>query len=119
MVTAYVEGWKQADAEKVLGTLTPDCRIIESHGPTYQGREHVRQWVTSWFQEGGRIQRWDVTSFVYAGDMAAFEWTFECSGSWGTAAFDGATIIRFSGGQIAYLREYRCTETPYLWSPGN
>jgi hypothetical protein len=119
LVMAYVEGWKHNNPETVLETLTPDCLIIESHGPTYSGRDHVRQWITTWFQDGGRIQRWDITSFLWAGDMAAFEWTFECSGSWGTAAFDGATIIRFSGDLIAYLREYRCTTAPYPWSGKN
>jgi hypothetical protein len=119
LATAYVEGWKSGDAESVLSTLTPDCLIIESHGPTYAGRDQVRQWITDWFQEGGLIQRWDITSFLWAEDMAAFEWTFECSGSWGTAAFDGATIVRFNGDLIAHLREYRCTTPPYPWTPDN
>ena len=115
LVTAYVDGWKYNKPEQVLSTLSPDCLIIESHGPTYQGTHHVSQWITSWFQEGGRIQRWDITSFVYTDNMAAFEWRFECSGSWGTGAFDRATLVRFKDNLISYLREYRCTTPPYEW----
>lgn len=115
LVTDYVEGWINNQPEQVLSTLKPDCLIIESHGPTYQGRDHVFQWITSWFRDGGQIQAWDITSFLYAGDMAAFEWRFECSGSWGKGIFDGATIVCFEDDLIGYLREYRCTEPPYKW----
>jgi SnoaL-like protein len=115
LVTAYVDGWKNNNPQQVLSTLNPACLIIESHGPTYQGHNHVLQWITTWFQEGGQIQEWNITSFVYAANMAAFEWRFECSGSWGSAVFDGATIVRFKDNLISYLREYRCTTPPYEW----
>ena len=117
LVTAYVEGWKNNDLDRILGTLELDCLIIESHGPTYKSTDHVRAWVTSWFEDGGSIQQWDITSFVFGEDHAAFEWTFQCSGSWGTATFDGATVVRFGDQRIQYLREYRCTHEPFLWSP--
>jgi hypothetical protein len=115
LVNDYVDGWKHNQAEQVLSTLTSDCLIIESHGPTYHGKGHVLQWITSWFEEGGQIQGWAVTSFVYGDGMAAFEWRFECSGGWGSAVFDGATVVRFEDDRISYLREYRCTEPPYKW----
>ena len=38
-------------------------------------------------------------------------------GDWGEATFDGATVVRFRDGRIAHLREYRCTEPPYRWTP--
>jgi hypothetical protein len=117
LINAYVEGWKVNDVERVLGTLTENCEIIESHGPTYRGREHVRRWITQWFREGGSIQRWDVTSFFYADGAAAFEWVFEYRVTGSAGVIDGASIIRFEDGLIGYLREYRCTETPYLWTP--
>ena len=117
LVTQYVEGWKNNRPEQILAALTPECLIIESHGPTYRGRDHIRQWITGWFREGGSIQLWDITSFMYAHNAAAFEWAFECTGIWGSAAFDGMTVVRFDAELIAYLREYRCTETPYIWSP--
>lgn len=117
LINAYVDGWRANDLTRILDTLTEDCLIIESHGPTYRGREHVRLWVTTWFAAGQTIDRWDVTSVVVGEDRAAFEWTFMCSGGWGTASFDGATVVRFEQGRIASLREYRCTESPYLWTP--
>jgi ketosteroid isomerase-like protein len=118
LITSYVEGWRAGDVDRVLSTLTPDCVVIESHGPTYRGAEVVRQWVTSWFRDGGAIPRWDVTSALCEGGSAAFEWVFACTGSWGEATFDGATVVHFRDDRICYLREYRCTDPPYDWRPG-
>jgi hypothetical protein len=117
LISDYVDGWKVNDVERVLRTLAENCEIIESHGPTYRGREHVRQWITQWFWDGGSIRRWDVTGFFYADGAAAFEWVFEYSVTGSTGVIDGATIVRFNDGLIGQLREYRCTEPPYLWSP--
>jgi ketosteroid isomerase-like protein len=117
LITAYVEGWRAGDADRVLSTLTSDCLVIESHGPTYRGAGLVREWLTSWFADGGGIPRWDITSVVRDGDSAAFEWVFTATGSWGEATFDGATVVRFRDDRICYLREYRCTEPPYDWHP--
>jgi ketosteroid isomerase-like protein len=117
LITSYVDGWRAGDVDRVLGTLTPDCLVVESHGPTYRGTELVRQWMTSWFRDGGAIPRWDVTSVVSGGDLAGFEWTFTGTGSWGEASFDGATVVRFRDDRICYLREYRCTDPPYDWIP--
>jgi hypothetical protein len=117
LVTAYVNGWITNNLAQILETLTTDCLIIESHGPTYRGHELVRAWITSWFDEGGRIHRWDITSLYSNDDAVAFEWVFECSGSWGHSTFEGATIVRFENERISYLREYRCTEPPYSWKP--
>jgi hypothetical protein len=117
LITSYVDGWKTNNPEQVLHTLASDCLIIESHGPTYHGLEHVKQWITTWFQAGGSIHRWDITSFLFSKDMAAFEWGFECTGSWGYAGFDGATVVRFTYDRIQTLRKYRCTEVPYVLTP--
>jgi hypothetical protein len=117
LINAYVEGWKNNRPDQIVGTLAPDCLVIESHGPTYRGRDHVLLWVTDWFQQGQSIQRWELSSFVYEDDAAAFEWVFECSGGWGRAVFDGMTVVRFTDGLISSLREYRCTTPPYVWSP--
>lgn len=112
-VSSYVEGWKAGDIERVLGTLTEDCVVIESHGPTYLGVDRIRRWMESWFRDGGAIPRWDITWLMYAHGTATFEWAFTCTGSWGEASFDGATVVRFRGDRIAHLREYRCTEPPF------
>jgi ketosteroid isomerase-like protein len=118
LITSYVEGWRAGDVDRVLGTLTDDCVVIESHGPTYRGVDQVRRWMESWFRDGGAIPRWDITSMVYADGTATFEWEFTCTGSWGEAGFDGATVARFRGERIAHLREYRCTEPPFDANPG-
>ena len=41
------------DAAKILGTVTDDCVITESHGPTYRGKDQVARWVSV----GGVIRR--------------------------------------------------------------
>jgi ketosteroid isomerase-like protein len=117
LVRSYVAGWKAGDVERVVGTLMPDCTIIESHGPTYHGHDVVRQWMMSWFGEGQAITRWDITSVVAGRDIAAFEWIFTCTGRWGEATLEGATVLRFQSERIAHLREYRCTEPPHPWAP--
>lgn len=58
-----------------------------------------------------------MTSFLYARDVTAFEWVFECTGSWGHIIFDGATIVHHEADHIGYLREYRCAEPLYDWRP--
>lgn len=85
LIDRYVNGWRAGDVDQVLSTLTPDCTIIESHGPTYHGHDLVRAWMTSWFAAGQTIPRWDVTSVVPGGasGLAAFEWVFTCTGDWG------------------------------------
>jgi hypothetical protein len=45
LVGGYVEGWKAADSDLILDTLEPDCVVIESHGPTYRGRDQVKRWI--------------------------------------------------------------------------
>ena len=79
LVEDYVEGWKQDDPGMILDTLSPDCVVIESHGPTYRGHEVIQKWVVSWFAEGSRIDRWDITNFQSLGDVAVFEWEFVCT----------------------------------------
>jgi hypothetical protein len=118
LVRAYVDGWKQSDPAAVLATLAPDCLIVESHGPTYRGIEHVRRWIESWFAEGCRVDRWEITSFCLAGGKAAFEWEFECTVAGRLYRIDGASWVELAGGRIAALREYRRTQPPFDWSPG-
>jgi len=117
LVRAYVDGWRENNLAGILGTLVPDCLIIESHGPTYRGAARVRQWVMSWFAEGSIVDRWDITAFCSVGSLAAFEWEFECTVAGQHYRIDGASVAEFAGGKIAALREYRRTEPPYEWQP--
>jgi ketosteroid isomerase-like protein len=114
LVQQYVDGWKTNDLPAILDSLSPTCLIVESHGPTYRGIEHIRRWAGAWFAQG-RVDRWDITSFVFAGGSAAFEWRFECTVEGVHYAFDGASVARFSGDRIAALREYRMTQEPFEW----
>lgn len=113
----YVEGWKDNNLEKILEPLVEDCTIIESHGPTYRGHGDVRAWVESWIAEGYKVDKWNITSFLFADDSAVFEWHFEFSGAASpTREIDGVTIVKFKDGKIEYLREYRTTEPLYDWA---
>ncbi len=113
----YVEGWKRNDPGMIRDTLSPDCVVIESHGPTYRGPAIVGQWVGSWFAEGSRIDRWDITSFHYLDHAAVFEWDFVCIVDEREYQLQGISIVEFADGKIVALREYRRTELPFEWSP--
>ena len=91
---------------------------MESHGPTYRGLEIAKQWAESWFAEGNSVDRWDITSFHFDGEgnVAAFEWGFDCTADGVHYEIDGISIVEFESGKIAALREYRMTEPPYEWT---
>ena len=115
LIQRYVEGWRKADRDKILDTLAPDCVIVESHGPTYRGRAAIGQWIDTWFEAGGTVDRWEITSLAIAEDAAAFEWSFACTWLEKAYDFEGASIVRFKEGKIAGIREY-CTTAPlYEW----
>lgn len=116
LVHDYVDGWKAADSDLILNTLERDCVVIESHGPTYRGRDQVKRWIESWFAEGNTIDRWDITSLLVANDDCAFEWDFSCTVGRVEHSFDGASFARLRSGRIALLREYRMTHRPYEWT---
>lgn len=113
MVRAYVEGWREGNRSKILGTLHPDTVIVESHGPTYRGIETIGRWIDEWLAVGAAVDRWDITSILVAGDACVFEWLFECTVVGNHYRIEGASVIRFEGGKIVGIREYRMTERPY------
>jgi uncharacterized protein (TIGR02246 family) len=113
LVEAYVDGWRGNDSRKIVSSLSPDCIVIESHGPTFLGIEAIRQWVENWIAEGSRVDRWDITSFHFLEDAAAFEWDFECIAKGQHYHIEGVSIVEFSEGKISAMREYRRTESPY------
>ena len=40
-IQKYIDGWKEGNSNKIMSVLTNDCFIIESHGPTYNGKEII------------------------------------------------------------------------------
>ena len=52
VVQQYIDGWKANSVEKITMSLTEDCVVLESHGPTYRGVEQIRQWMEFWLKEG-------------------------------------------------------------------
>jgi ketosteroid isomerase-like protein len=116
LVRRYVEGWKAGDSAAILSTLSADCVIIESHGPTYRGKEQTKRWARSWFAEGNTIDDWDITSLLVSGDVCVFEWVFSCTVGGVRKSFEGASWARVGGHGIALLREYRMTESRYEWT---
>jgi hypothetical protein len=107
LVQQYVKGWKTNNLPAILDSLSADCLIIESHGPTYRGSEDIRRWAGAWFIQG-RVECWDITSFVFAGGAAAFEWRFGARSKVRLPSTGPASP--FSGDRIAALREYRMTQ---------
>jgi ketosteroid isomerase-like protein len=118
LVIAYAESWKTNDPARITATLAPDCVIVESHGPTYRGREVAARWIEGWLGAGNTVERWDVTSFCFdeAEQVAAFEWAFACTADGVRYEIDGASVAEFANGKIARLREYRMTEPAYDWT---
>ncbi|MFL7790537.1 MAG: nuclear transport factor 2 family protein [Anaerolineae bacterium] len=117
LITAYVKGWKINNPAQIIGTLAPDCVVVESHGPTYRGLEGASRWIEIWLGTGNTVDRWDITSFCFdeIEQTAAFEWKFECTADSVRYEIAGISIAEFAGGKIVALREYRLTEPPYEW----
>lgn len=111
----YVSGWRSADFDTVLGTLTKDCVITECYGPIYRGQGMVRLWLEKWLGEGNRVLQWDINSFVLGQEAAAVEWKFKCLWQRAETTFDGASIIQFKNEKIHTMREYATTSQLYEW----
>jgi len=115
LIRQYVDGWREGDAAKILGTVTDDCVITESHGPTYRGKDQVARWVDTWFGAGGEVLAWDIRSFETLGEAACFEWSFTCKWLGERYEFEGASVVRFRDEKIASIREYTTTAPLYDW----
>ena len=100
---------------KVLGTIDPDCVVVESHGAVYRSSARVGEWIDAWFGEGNTIEAWDITALLVTADTAAMEWRFTCTWHGRPASFEGASLARFSAAGIAYLREYQTVGELYDW----
>lgn len=112
---AYIDAWRRHDVAGVLATLSDECVVIECYGPVYHGRARVEQWMHAWFEGGGSVDDWKITSETAAGDTLVTEWIFSCTSHGEAATFEGATIARLDGDKIAYLREYATSAPLYEW----
>lgn len=115
LVQQYVQGWRENSPALILASLAPECLIIESHGPTYRGIDHVKQWVDVWFRHGGSVNKWDINSFYFGDSAATFEWNFDCTVEGTRYAFEGCSVVHFDGERITSIREYRMTDPAYDW----
>jgi hypothetical protein len=117
VVQQYTDGWLSADRQMILSTLTPDCEIIESHGPHYIGTRSISSWIDTWHNAGGRVVTWEITSFSSFEDAACYEWKFCCIWEGTKDSFSGCTIVTMKDGLISSLREYRMTHAQYRVEP--
>ena len=60
LIRQYVEGWRKGDAAMILASVNADCVIVESHGPTYRGKDQIARWVDTWFGAGGEVLLWEI-----------------------------------------------------------
>jgi hypothetical protein len=114
-IQTYIDGWKENNLEKILSSLAKGCKIIESHGPTYNGIDQVKKWVEVWLKANGVVRRWDVASLYIIEGGAVFEWIFECFVDGKDYYLEGISVVVFENGKIKYLREYRSTKKPFDW----
>ena len=113
LIHEYVDAWKSGDASRVERIVTPDCEVIESHGPTFTGRGEIRSWIEEWTRRSSVVTRWDLQEIVHAGARASVEWRFECVDLQTRYVIDGVSMFEFRDGLIASIREYRRTDDPY------
>jgi len=103
----YMEGWKRADLEAILNSLTGDCLIIESHGPTYRGKKAVSNWFEQWHGAGNRVLSWEMRSFDLLQERFFAQWSFAYSDGVQGEEFEGITVGAFCDNKLCYLKEYR------------
>lgn len=115
LIRRYVDGWREGDATKILDTVTEDCVVVESHGPTYHGKDQIARWVDTWFGAGGEVLVWEIRSLEVLDETGFFEWSFGCKWLGERYDFDGASVVRFRDEKIALLREYATTAPLYDW----
>lgn len=118
LIEQYVTGWKENNGEKIICSLTDDCVIIESHGPTYRGVEQVKKWVELWKKEYGTVIKWDITSFYFieTSTTAFFEWEFVCNVNNKQYELPGISIVKCTDNKISFLHEYRMTKKTFDWN---
>jgi hypothetical protein len=117
LVQKYITGWKENNLDQIIQSLTEDCLIIESHGPTYEGISAIKCWFELWLAANSYVTQWDITSFYFCDkqETAFCEWEFACISHDQEYTLPGISVIKFSNTKISYLHEYRMTHAPYIW----
>lgn len=118
LIQQYVNGWREKDLKKILQPLAKDCVVIESHGPTYRGKDDVKKWFHFWLSEKGKVLKWEILSFFYfeKESTAFFEWDFVCNVRGKKYHLPGISLIKFKKGKISFIHEYRMTRESYQWN---
>ena len=96
LITEYINGWINGDAARVLNTLAPDCLIVESHGPRFEGRDEVEKWINDWNQDGSKVIEWEIKNKLLQDTNAAFQWYFRCIMKGREYKIDGAAPALWS-----------------------
>jgi ketosteroid isomerase-like protein len=112
LVEDYVQGWQINDASRILSSLSDECFITESHGPTYHGPQQVKKWIEEWHKTG-KVDKWTIDAFFFANDTAFFEWAFTCTIDGKTDSIDGASLVQIKNDKIYHIHEYRMTKSAF------
>jgi len=113
MIRLWFEMWLKKEELGILDLFARNAVYIESWGPEYHGAEKIRHWFSEWNTRGTVLQ-WDIRQFFHKGDATVVEWYFKNNMLDGrTEAFDGMSLVKWSGGQICYLQEFGCNENRY------
>ena len=115
LLEQYIAGWRAHEVAAILGTLTPDCAVIESFGPIYRGHDCVSRWVSTWLAKGGCVIDWTVLDLRCSSEDETAEWAFHYRWRGEEKRFEGATIAKLHQGRLSYLREYATTAALYEW----
>ncbi len=117
LVKQYMQGWEQNNLSLITSSLSENCIIVESHGPTYHGKEAVEKWFQYWIAAESKIQKWQLRSFYYchAQSIAFVEWDFSCVSNGNPYIFSGCSLYKINKNKINYIQEYRMTHPAYSW----
>lgn len=117
MIQKYVDGWKRNDLSQILSSVTENCVIVESHGPTYEGVSALKKWFQLWTAANSSIQKWDIFSYYFCQneEIGFIEWDFSCVSNELPYAFKGISKFKLFEQKICFIHEYRMTHAAYLW----
>ncbi len=112
-IRLWFEMWLKKEDLGLLNLFTRDAVYIESWGPEYRGAEKIRHWFNEWNTRGTVLQ-WDIRQFFHKADMTVAEWYFKNNLLDGRVeAFDGISLVRWSGERICLLQEFGCNKNRY------
>lgn len=114
LIEEYIQGWICGDQSMICAPLSDSCVVIESHGDNYSGLKEIRKWISDWTQVG-KVEKWDVKSFIFSENLASFEWDFRCIHKEVSYLIYGASFVRFEDHKIASICEYKITVLPEKW----